>query len=314
VSVDDERWEILLPHRAAAVSAVRRATGSIAEAEDVVHDAMLRIVGRADLDPTRVRSLLIRTALQIASAHHRAAVRQRDALVRLRGGADSAVASPEQVHADRVEAQRAVAVIAELPRRERQVLLLRIGGLTVMETAERLGLSAKSVEGAYTRARARMRLLAGSMLAWLAERLRRATPTRRDATASTVAAVLLLAPGCRPDDGPAPQPSTTALRPPIAARSPTRAGLSPRHGVAPRDRPLLAGPSVGLVPVTAPGPRGRAPGPPRPGTSLVDIPAVLTLAAYVAADPGNSNLMQRIQGCMARAAPWTSLEEGPCQR
>ncbi len=280
MSVDDERWEILLPHRAAAVSAVRRATGSIAEAEDFVHDAMLGIAGRADLDPKRVRSLLIRTALQIADQDRRAALRQRIALVRLRGGADSAVVSPEQVHADRVEAQRAVAAIAELPRRERQVLLLRIRGLTVMETAERLGLSAKSVEGAYTRARARMRLLAGTVLAWLAERLRRA--------------------------------------PPIAARPATRAALSPRHRVAPRDRPGPAGPPVAVIPVAAPGPRGRAPGHPRPGTilgtSLVDIPAVLTLAAYVAADPGNRTLMQRIQDCMGRGGPWTSLGDGPCQR
>src|SRR5947209_3602773 len=49
---------MLLPHRELALGMVLRATGNLAEAEDCVHDAMLRLVRRSDLDPARVRARL----------------------------------------------------------------------------------------------------------------------------------------------------------------------------------------------------------------------------------------------------------------
>ena len=185
---------MLLPHRDVAVGMVLRATGSLAEAEDCVHDAMLRLARREDLDASRVRSLLIRAALHIAIDHRRAAAREQAAVVRLGGGARSDTVSPEQVLEQRSEVARVLAAVDSLPRREQQVMKLRLVGLSVAETAVRLGISPKSVEGAYTRARARVRYLLGGLLGWLADRLRRMASTRGEAAVTTVAALLFAAP------------------------------------------------------------------------------------------------------------------------
>ena len=190
-----ERWAMLLPHRDLAVGMVLRAGGNLADAEDSVHDAMLRLVRRDDLDPVRVRSLLIRASLHIAIDRRRAAARQQDAVVRLGGEAAGQVSSPEQVAATRADAERVLSAVDALPRREREVILLRLAGLNVAETARRLGISAKSVEGAYTRARARLRLLLAGAVAWVAARLRRlVSPHVELAAATTVAALLLAGP------------------------------------------------------------------------------------------------------------------------
>ncbi len=197
---------MLLPHRDLALGVVLRATGNLADAEDCVHDAMLRLARRDDLDPARVRALLVRAALHIAVDRRRAAGRQRTAMLRLAGGAAAEVTSPEELAAEHADAEHVRAALEELPRREREVILLRLAGLNVAETAGRLGISHKSVEGAYTRARARLRLLLGGALAWLLHRLRRSTPRGEVlaaagaamAMAATSAAALLAFPGAPP--------------------------------------------------------------------------------------------------------------------
>jgi len=192
---DLRRWEMLLRHREHAVTVVRRKYGDRAEAEDCVHDAMLRLAGRDDLDPERLHSLLTRTALNIAVDHRRARRREERAVVRLGGGAMAEAVSPEDLLAERTETERLLATTDELPRRERQVFLLRSAGLSPGEVARFLGLSYKSVEGAYTRARARIRMLLGGVLAWLATRLRRVNSSGGEAAAlATVAALLLVGP------------------------------------------------------------------------------------------------------------------------
>jgi hypothetical protein len=74
------------------------------------------------------------------------------------------------------------------------VLMLRLAGLSIQETARLLGLSAKSVEGAYTRARARVRLIGGAVLAWLAERARRVSSPRTEAFFAAVAVLFFAGP------------------------------------------------------------------------------------------------------------------------
>jgi RNA polymerase sigma factor (sigma-70 family) len=230
---------MLLPHREHAISVLRRRRGDRAEAEDCVHDAMLRLVERDDLDPERVGSLLTRAALAIAIDHARAAQRSERAATRLGGGAAAQVVSPDEVLADRVEAERVMAEVERLPRRERQVLLLRLTGFGVGETATRLGLSYKSVEGAYTRARARIRLALGGLLAWIAVRLRRVSSSRGEAAVATVAALLFAGPFW----GGAP------LGPPGGAggahigHPPALAAAWPGPGAAPASRHSPSGPN-----------------------------------------------------------------------
>jgi RNA polymerase sigma factor (sigma-70 family) len=250
---DDERaarWEMLLPHRELALGMVLRATGNLAEAEDCVHDAMLRLVRRSDLDPARVRALLVRASLHIAIDHRRAATRQQTAVIRLGGGAAAEVVSPEQVVAQRAEVARVVAALDSLPRREREVMLLRLSGLNVAETAARMGISYKSVEGSYTRGRARMRHLLAVVVAGVVERLRRAASPGGEMAATTVAALLLLggpgaggaAAGEQPTDLPRggahrPVPLAVASTPPPTVSAPNAPEPEQPPGTTPRPRP-----------------------------------------------------------------------------
>jgi RNA polymerase sigma-70 factor (ECF subfamily) len=203
------RWAMLLPHRELAMGMVVRATGSLSEAEDCVHDAMLRLVRRQDLDPRRVRSLLVRASLHIAIDHRRSAAREQSAVVRLGGGVEAEAVSPDQVLARRTEAARVLAAVDSLPRRERQVMLLRLAGLSVAEAAGHLGISVKSVEGAYTRARARIRNLLGGAFGWLADRVRRVASPHAEMAVVTATALLLAVPGWWSEQP--PHPSTTAI-------------------------------------------------------------------------------------------------------
>jgi len=180
---------MLEPHRAQAVAAVQRAMHGTIDAEDCVQEATMRLAWREDLDPTRVRALLTRAAVHIAIDRLRSRRREERAMARLGADLTSRTISPEDVVADRAEVERLMAAVDTLPRRERQVMRMRLSGLSVMETAKLLGLSHKSVEGMYTRARARVRLMLGTVLAWLTGKLRRA-PSPRDEALVTAAAML----------------------------------------------------------------------------------------------------------------------------
>jgi len=190
---DAERWDLLLRHRDAVVSIVRRRVRNTAEAEDCVHDAMLRLARRTDLDPDRVRSLLTKVAVGLAIDHYRSTQRRDRAVVRLGGSAVAEAISPEDVLADQAEVERILAVVDALPRRERQVLRLRISGWGVSDVARLLRLSYKTVEGAYTRARQHVRRGLESVLAWLGLRRRLGMlPGEASAVAGVAALVFLL--------------------------------------------------------------------------------------------------------------------------
>jgi RNA polymerase sigma-70 factor (ECF subfamily) len=305
---------MLLPHRDVALGMVLRATGSMAEAEDCVHDALLRLVRREDLDPTRVRSLLIRAALHLAIDHRRAAQRQQSAVVRLAGGMRSEAISPERELQLRSEAARVLAAIDSLPRRERQVMLLRLAGLTVAETAARLGISPKSVEGAYTRARARVRNLLGGLLTWLADRLRRMASSRGEAAATTVAALLFAAPGWLGVGdvslGPhaAPKGSGSAVGPTAKQRGDADPAKPTPPGTE-RPRPEQRGP-VEAHPPPARTDTGRRLHNPPPDTIVgapIDAPfGLASWGIYISGSPPGTDIQgyaQRMQNCIEHPEP-----------
>jgi RNA polymerase sigma factor (sigma-70 family) len=306
-------WELLLRHRDVALAVLLRRTGSVAEAEDSVQEALARLGSRADLDAGRVRALLVRTALGIAAEHRRTATREQAAVVRLAGGTAAQIVSPEALAAQRAEASQLLAAIDALPRRERQVLQLQLSGLSVAEMAARLGISYKSVEGALTRARARVRLILGGLLAWVAERLRRLASSRGETAATTVAALLLLVPSPhRPLDARPPRHGVTAA-PPQAAAMPDPPGpaakagpvRSSRHGVLPTLR-------------DAPPTPDRAPGKPAPydptivDTGTIGIPGLVSWGVRIHGNPDPTKLdpVGGIQRCLAN--PNTDPFTGPC--
>lgn len=154
----ERRWRALEPHREKAIAVVRRLVGGYLDPEDCVHDAMVRVVQWGDPDPERGRGLLLRAVRQVAIDRFRTMNRAERAFMRLGGlERNGRVVSPEEVVIDRDEVRQALAMLANLTTREREVMELRLRGLSPAETAERLGLTLKSVEAAYSRARARFR-------------------------------------------------------------------------------------------------------------------------------------------------------------
>ncbi len=137
---------------------VTRATRQPMEAEDCVHDAMLRLAARPFLAPTRVGSMLVRAALRIASDHD-GATAQRAATARcIAAHIEAHCVTPEDLHASRETTAELLAALRQLPRREQNVLRLRaIADLATAEIAARLGISVKSVENTLARARSRLR-------------------------------------------------------------------------------------------------------------------------------------------------------------
>jgi RNA polymerase sigma-70 factor (ECF subfamily) len=133
-------------------------------AEDIVAQTFLTAYEQRDrYDPGKGELLpwLYGICTNLLRRHHRAELRRLRALSRL------PVETAEAPSADRVDAQRAVArvagVLARLPRRQRDVLLLfAIAELEYAEIAAALQIPLGSVQSALHRARAKVRLALGA--------------------------------------------------------------------------------------------------------------------------------------------------------
>ncbi len=123
--------------------------GNAQAAEDVVHDAYVRVLERASAEPLeQPRAFLYRTALNLViDGHRRSTSRQVEPLEVLDTEERFFSPSPQVLmdHGQRLEMmQRA---LAELPVACRECFLLRkIEGLSHPEIAERLGMSRSVVE------------------------------------------------------------------------------------------------------------------------------------------------------------------------
>jgi RNA polymerase sigma factor (sigma-70 family) len=171
------RWTLLLPYRERAIAALHQRYGEFADAEDLVHEAMLHVVQLPDLEEHRVGGLLLVVSDRLAIDRHRRRRRERAAAFRLSVQVGPA---PEELAIDRAEATRLARLLNSLSERERVAILGRANGLAPYETAELLGVSARSMHLALSRARA---ILKGSssaaplpLLLWLRARL---SATRR---------------------------------------------------------------------------------------------------------------------------------------
>jgi RNA polymerase sigma factor (sigma-70 family) len=142
--------------------ATQRVGGQVAE--DIVAQTFLTAYEQRDrYDPGKGELLpwLYGICTNLLRRHHREELRRLRALSRLpRESADGP-------SADRVDAQRAVArvagVLARLPRRQRDVLLLfAIAELEYAEIAAALQIPLGSVQSALHRARAKVRLALGA--------------------------------------------------------------------------------------------------------------------------------------------------------
>ena len=131
------------------VSVLSARMGNAHAAEDVVHDAYVRVLERSADDPIeQPRAFLYRTALNLViDGHRRNTLRQVEPLEVL--DCDERFFSPSP-HASMDHGQRLEMVqraLAELPAACRESFLLRkLEGLSHPEIAERLGVSRSVVE------------------------------------------------------------------------------------------------------------------------------------------------------------------------
>jgi RNA polymerase sigma factor (sigma-70 family) len=213
-----ERWALLVPLRDHMLAVARRRCASDEDAEDCVHEAMLRVAQFDKLDPARIEALLTSITTRLAVDQHRARAREQRYQPRL-VHVPAQQAPPDEAALDAGEAVWLAAQVHQLPERERDVFRQRAAGYSVPETAARLALSYKSVESAFTRARGRMRNWAGAGVLLIAEYLRRL----RTRSASAWASMAMVSAGC------VILSALPSARPQTALRSIDPSATMPRH-------------------------------------------------------------------------------------
>jgi RNA polymerase sigma-70 factor (sigma-E family) len=128
-------------------------------AEDIVHDAYLRVAARHYRlrDPNKALAYLRQTVVNLArnSLRHQLVVRRHAAVA-----ASDAVVSAEEAALERFEQLAVVRALRDLPLRHREVLVLRYYlDLSVEQTASLLGLSTGAVKAYASRGAKQLKVL-----------------------------------------------------------------------------------------------------------------------------------------------------------
>jgi RNA polymerase sigma factor (sigma-70 family) len=131
-----------------------RRLGQPDEAEDCVHEALLRTLHHRNLDEDRIEPFLTSVVTRLCVDRFRSRTRARRVLPRA-WDADQ-LESPEDAVCDRLTGAWMFALLDGFPLRERSILTARADGLSTTEAARRLGITQKAAESAFTRARAKM--------------------------------------------------------------------------------------------------------------------------------------------------------------
>lgn len=152
-----ERWALLVPHRERLVRIAAGKLGDAHEAEDCVHESLIRALSFTGLESERVGAFLTTVVVRLCVDRHRAHARARRTAPRLWVGGDAAF---EDTVCDRIVGARLHARLEDLSPRERDVLRARADGYSVRETAAHLDITVKAAESAFTRGRAKMLALA----------------------------------------------------------------------------------------------------------------------------------------------------------
>ncbi|MGW2558643.1 sigma-70 family RNA polymerase sigma factor [Streptomyces sp. NPDC001514] len=300
-----DRWQRAWSHREQLLKVARRRSMSLEDAEDAVHEAMLRAAENPHLDDERLGAWLTTVTMRLCvdryrQFHREAEVRSSPTLI------TPGPAPVEDVVCDRAEANWLAVRSGDLPARQAEALWLKSEDLDVGQVAVKMGLSYRTVESLLARARRTLRNSLAATLGlavWLCERCRpRAVGNAQAvAVATTAAATLVVAgfvlPYGQDGNGPAPSPATSdtaevrvadadGVRPPAAdpaaspAASPGASGIEPPAlpSLLPQ-LPSLPVPDVPKVPAAIP----EASLPPLPSPPLplpsADIPALPALPA-----------------------------------
>ncbi|MFP8963873.1 RNA polymerase sigma factor [Streptomyces nanhaiensis] len=165
----EERWQLLWSHREQLLRVARRRSPSLEDAEDAVHEALLRAWENPQVEDERLGAWLTTVTVRLCVDRHRQISREAEV------GSRSTLAAPgappvEDVVCDRAEASWVATRSVELPPRQAEALWLKAEDLDVGQVARKMGLSYRTVESLLARARRTMRAsLAGTLAltAWL---------------------------------------------------------------------------------------------------------------------------------------------------
>jgi RNA polymerase sigma-70 factor (ECF subfamily) len=160
-------------HRSLVYSLVRRYASRPEDAADLVQGAFLRALEASrrvfsrftPAGPAPFRAWLVRIALNLAKNHARQGQRWRPVLVET--GAEVAAADPAESAQEALErgeqARRVRAAVLALPRRQREVLTLRVdGGLAFKDIAQTLGITENNAKVQFHHAVKRLKAQVGA--------------------------------------------------------------------------------------------------------------------------------------------------------
>ncbi|MFF4354750.1 sigma-70 family RNA polymerase sigma factor [Streptomyces sp. NPDC001530] len=280
-----DRWQRMWSHREQLLKVARRRSMSLEDAEDAVHEAMLRAAERPDLDDERLGAWLTTVTMRLCVDRYRQVNREAEVRDSPRLTAPGPVPVEEAV-CDRAEARWLAVRSGELPARQAEALRLKSEDLDVGQVAVRMGLSYRTVESLLARARRTLRnSLAGTLglalFLWGRGKLRAGGHAQAVAVASTAATLVVagfVLPYVHDGDGQgtAPRPSVSRMvQATTQSVRPDGAGLA----ATPNARDLsAASTSPGATPAVPPGDHHQSllplSVPPLPEASLSPVPSV----------------------------------------
>lgn len=155
-------WDVIAGHRERLMRLVRRRLPNAQDAEDLVQEAMLRAAAHGNLDRARIGPFLTSVALRLCVDHYREQERRRRLLTRAADVRGPEL--PDEGVCDKDFGRWLLGQADQLRGRERQVVLARAQGISTLEFARMHQISVKAAEGAFTRGRARLRLVCAQAL------------------------------------------------------------------------------------------------------------------------------------------------------
>ncbi|MER5179403.1 sigma-70 family RNA polymerase sigma factor [Streptomyces sp. NPDC002896] len=277
-----DRWQRMWSHREQLLKVARRRSLSPEDAEDAVHEAMLRAAERPDLDDERLGAWLTTVTMRLCIDRHRQV--NREAEVRTSPTLVTPGPVPvEEAVCDRAEARWLAVRSNELPARQAEAIWLKSEDLDVGQVAVKMGLSYRTVESLLARARRTLRAsLAGTLgvVLFLVGRGRPRTGGHvQVVAAASTAATLVVAGFVLPyahdwgGGGTAPRPSVSDTAQITEVRGTDASGRTP----GPDARDLTGTPTAGGAERTAsPGDGAlvRLSVPPVPGVSVDPLPTL----------------------------------------
>lgn len=181
------RWQRIWSHREQLLKVARRRSASVEDAEDAVHEAMVRAAERANVDDDRLGAWLTSVTVRLCVDRFRQVNREARAHTRWVRTFPGEVTVEEAV-CDRAEAAWLAGRSGDLPKRQAEALGLQAEGLDLSEIARGMGLSYRAVQSLLARARRTLRAVLAGTLA-VAVFVWRGRPRMAAGTTHTVALV-----------------------------------------------------------------------------------------------------------------------------